>query len=97
MLTGQIEFYDDASAWGLIRSDDGRLYDLRGAQLGGLPPRVGDRVGFDSQAAPGAPRATNVRRLKPSPAEPEPSASRARPARASDPRSAHPPAGPRVG
>ena len=42
MISGQVEFYDEASGWGLIRGDDGRLYDLRASQLAGPLPRVGD-------------------------------------------------------
>jgi len=65
-MTGQVEFYDETCAWGLIRGDDGRLYDLRGPQLPGPPPRQGDRVLFDPQVAPGGPRAQAVRRAAPS-------------------------------
>jgi cold shock CspA family protein len=65
MISGQVEFYDEPTAWGLIRGDDGHLYDLRGNQLGGSLPRVGDRVLFEPQAAPGGPRAVGVRRAKP--------------------------------
>jgi cold shock CspA family protein len=66
MINGQIEFYDEESEWGLIRGDDGHLYELRSAQL--ASPRVGDKVLFEPQHAAGAPRATAVRRLKPAPA-----------------------------
>jgi cold shock CspA family protein len=62
IMTGQVEFYDETCAWGLIRGDDGHLYDLRGAQFPGPPPRLGDRVLFDPQPAPGGPRALAVRR-----------------------------------
>ena len=65
MISGQVEFYDEPSGWGLIRGDDGRLYDLRASQLAGPLPRVGDRVLFEPQAASGGPRATGVRRIKP--------------------------------
>ena len=65
IINGQVEFYDEPSAWGIIRGDDGCLYDLRGAQLVGPPPRLGDRVAFEPQAGPGGPRAVAVRRLKP--------------------------------
>jgi cold shock CspA family protein len=68
MINGRVEFYDEPSAWGLIRGDDGRLYDLRGAQLGGPVPQVGERVLFEPQPAPGGPRAAAVRRLNPAPA-----------------------------
>jgi len=69
-MNGHVEFYDEDSAWGLIRGDDGRLYDLRGAQVIGAPPQVGERLLFEPQAAPGAPRAAAVRRLVPVPAAP---------------------------
>ncbi len=62
-MNGQVTFYDETSAWGLIRGDDDGLYDLRGAQLPGPPPRVGDRVLFDPQPASGGPRAAAVRRI----------------------------------
>jgi cold shock CspA family protein len=62
-INGQVEFYDEASAWGLVRGDDGCLYDLRGGQLPGPPLRLGERVVFDPQPGPGAPRAAAVRRL----------------------------------
>ena len=68
MINGQIEFYDEDSGWGLIRGDDGHLYDLRAAQLSGPAPRVGDKVLFEPQPAPGGPRAVAVRRLNPPPA-----------------------------
>ena len=66
MINGQIEFYDEESEWGLIRGDDGHLYELRSAQL--PAPRVGDKVLFEPQHAAGAPRAVAVRRLRPAPA-----------------------------
>jgi len=65
MITGQVEFYDEATAWGLIRGDDGHLYDLRGGHISGARPSVGDKVVFEPQAAPGGPRATGVRRVPP--------------------------------
>jgi cold shock CspA family protein len=66
MINGQIEFYDEDSEWGLIRGDDGHLYELRSAQL--AAPRVGDKVLFEPQSAAGAPRAVAVRRIRPAPA-----------------------------
>ncbi len=66
MINGQIEFYDEESEWGLIRGDDGHLYELRSAQL--PAPRVGDKVLFEPQSASGGPRAVAVRRLRPAPA-----------------------------
>jgi cold shock CspA family protein len=68
MINGQIEFYDEESEWGLIRGDDGHLYELRSAQFAGPAPRVGDKVLFEPQSASGGPRAVAVRRLKPAPA-----------------------------
>jgi hypothetical protein len=63
-ISRQIEFYDEPTSWGLIRGDDGHLYDLRGGQLAGSPPRVGDKVLFEPQSAPGGPPAVAVRRVK---------------------------------
>lgn len=67
MQSGRVEFWDDACAWGLIRGEDGRLYDLRRGQVTSPPPRVGDRVWFEPHALRGVPRAVRVIRL-PSPA-----------------------------
>lgn len=66
MINGQVEFYDEESDWGLIRGDDGHLYELRSAQL--PAPRVGDKVLFEPQPGAGGPRAVAVRRLKSAPA-----------------------------
>ena len=41
----------------------GRLYGVRGAQLPGPPPVIGERVAFEPQPAPGGPRAVAVRRI----------------------------------
>ena len=68
MINGQIEFYDEDSERGLIRGDDGHLYELRSVQLAGPAPRVGDKVLFEPQHAAGAPRAVAVRRLRSAPA-----------------------------
>jgi cold shock CspA family protein len=68
MINGRIEFYDEESEWGLIRGDDGHLYELRSVQLAGPAPRIGDKVLFESQTGPGGGRAVAVRRLKPAPA-----------------------------
>jgi hypothetical protein len=65
MIGGQVEFYDEATAWGLIRGDDGHLYDWRGGLISGAPPSVGDKVVFEPQAAPGGRRAIGVRRVPP--------------------------------
>jgi hypothetical protein len=51
-VVGHITFYDQSLAWGIILGADGVLYAVRGAQLSGPPPRVGERVTFDPQ--PGA-------------------------------------------
>jgi cold shock CspA family protein len=67
MISGQVKFYDELTNWGLIRGNDGRLYDLRGAQFPGPPPRVGERVMFEPQPGPSGPRAAAVRRLDPAP------------------------------
>jgi len=65
VINGQVAFYDEACSWGLIRGEDGCLYDLRAAQLPGATPQVGERVVFEPQPAPGGPRAGAVRRLGP--------------------------------
>lgn len=59
--TGRIEFYDRPTAWGLIVGDDQELYVVRGRDGRGAPPRVGERVSFEAQAAPDAKRAAEVR------------------------------------
>jgi hypothetical protein len=61
-VIGKLKFYDEATAWGLIVGDDGGLYGVRGSQLPGPPPRVGEVLLFESQPAPGGPRAIAVRR-----------------------------------
>jgi len=63
-MNGQIRFYDERTAWGLILGEDGGLYAVRGGQLAGPPVRVGERVVFEPQDAPGGPRAAAVRRLR---------------------------------
>jgi hypothetical protein len=69
MINGQVEFYDEGCAWGLIRGEDGCLYDLRAGQLQGIAPRVGEWVTFEPQpASGGGPRASAVRRAGPPPA-----------------------------
>ena len=62
VVVGQIKFYDESTAWGVIQGADGGLYAMRGDQLAGPPPVVGDRVVFEPQPAPGGPRATAIRR-----------------------------------
>ena len=68
-VNGQVKFYDEDTAWGLIQGDDGGLYGVRGTRLPGPPLQVGEHVLFEPQAAPGGPRAAGVRRLR----MPEPS------------------------
>jgi len=63
-MHGLIKFYDDVAAWGVIQGEDGRLYSVRGGQLGAPPPRIGDRVAFEPEPAAGGPRAADVRRLR---------------------------------
>ena len=63
-MDGQIRFYDEPTAWGIILGDDGGLYVIRGGQLPGPPLQVGERVVFEPQPAPGGPRATAVRRVR---------------------------------
>jgi cold shock CspA family protein len=63
-VIGEVKFYDEASAWGLILGADGGLYVVRGTQLPGAPLRVGEQVSFEPQPAQGGPRAARVRRLR---------------------------------
>jgi cold shock CspA family protein len=63
-VTGQVKFYDEATAWGLILGSDGCLYVVRGNRLPGPPLRVDEHVLFEPQPAPGGPRASGVRRLR---------------------------------
>ena len=63
-MHGLIKFYDEVAAWGVIQGEDGRLYSVRGGQLGAPPPRLGERVAFEVEPAPGGPRAAEVRRLR---------------------------------
>ena len=63
-MTGQLRFYHQPTAWGLIAGDDGRLYMVRGDQLPGPPPREGERVTFEPVAAAGGPRAADVHRTR---------------------------------
>ena len=62
-MVGQIKFYDESTAWGVVLGADGGLYAIRGAQISGSPPQVGERVVFEPQPAAGGPRATAVRRM----------------------------------
>jgi cold shock CspA family protein len=63
-VIGQIKFYDDTTAWGIIQGADGGLYAMRGDQLAGPRPAMGDRVVFEVQPAPGGPRAIAIRRTR---------------------------------
>lgn len=63
-MTGQIEFYDEPSAWGIILGADGRLYVVRGNHIQTPPPRVGEPVAFEPHETPGGLRAVAVRRLR---------------------------------
>jgi len=63
-VIGQIKFYDESTAWGVIQGADGGLYAMRGDQLTGSRPEVGDRVVFEVQPAPGGPRAISIRRTR---------------------------------
>jgi cold shock CspA family protein len=67
-MTGQVRFYDPASAWGVIAGDDGQLYTVRGSQVAGSPPREGDKVHFEPVSAAGGQRAVGVRRIRRDPA-----------------------------
>ena len=62
-MTGQVKFYDEPTEWGLILGSDGTLYGLQRVRLPGPPLQVGERVRFEPQAAPGGPRAAEVRRF----------------------------------
>ncbi len=63
-MTGEVKFYDEIAAWGLIRGADGGLYVVSGHRLPGPPLRVGEQVLFEPQPAQGGPRAAGVRRLR---------------------------------
>ncbi|HYB43721.1 MAG TPA: hypothetical protein VEL75_18225 [Candidatus Methylomirabilis sp.] len=62
-MDGQIKFYDESTAWGVILGTDGRLYGVRGSR-GGPPLEIGERVVFEPQPAPGGPRAAELRRFR---------------------------------
>jgi len=62
-VDGQVTFYDESTAWGVILGDDGGLYAVRGTLLSGPPLQVGDRVVFEPRPAPGGPRAAGVQRV----------------------------------
>ena len=66
-MIGQVKFYDETTAWGLILGSDGALYGVQRARLPGPPLQIGERVRFEPQEAPGGPRAADVRRLPSSP------------------------------
>lgn len=70
-VDGQIKFYDESTAWGVILGDDGGLYVVRGTQLSGPPLQVGDRVVFEPRPAPGGPRAAGVQRVASAEAKPK--------------------------
>ena len=65
-MRGQVKFYDETAAWGLVLGDDGKLYGVTSPR-----PRAtetlteGEYVLFEPQAAPGGLRAVAVRRLRP--------------------------------
>ena len=61
-MEGQIKFYDETVAWGVVMGIDGKLYGVRRARRAG-PLHVGERVFFEPAMAPGGPRATSLRRL----------------------------------
>ena len=61
-MTGRMTFYDEPSAWGLILGDDQRVYVVRGSQVVGAAPRVGDKVLFEPEETGRALRALGVRR-----------------------------------
>jgi hypothetical protein len=61
-MTGRMTFYDEPSAWGLILGDDDRVYVVRGAQVVGTPPQVGEPVAFEPEQHGSALRAVRVRR-----------------------------------
>jgi len=62
-MIGQVKFYDEPTEWGIILGSDGALYGVQRVRLPGPPLQVGDRVQFEPHAAPGGPRARDVRRL----------------------------------
>jgi len=62
-MTGQLRFYDRATAWGVIIGDDGTLYMLDGQHLTAPPLRLGERMRFEPATGPGGLRATGIERL----------------------------------
>jgi cold shock CspA family protein len=62
-MTGEMTFYDKPTAWGLIAGDDGRLYVVRGDQVLGPSPQVGEKVCFEALDTTTGLRAVGVRRI----------------------------------
>lgn len=59
-MLGQLRFYDEATAWGLVIGEDGRLYAVRRSHMLAPEPEPGDRVTFDPRKTPGGLRAVAV-------------------------------------
>jgi cold shock CspA family protein len=62
-MKGEISFYDEPGAWGLVMGEDGRFYVVRGSQMPGVLPRVGERVDFEPVTTAFGLRAAAVRRV----------------------------------
>jgi cold shock CspA family protein len=60
-MLGLLGFYDEATAWGLILGEDGRLYAVRRSHMLEPGPQPGDRVTFEPRRGPGGLRAITVR------------------------------------
>lgn len=63
-MTGDMKFYDEATAWGVVVGEDGRLYVVRGPHLVTPRPDAGDAVTFEPRRAPGGLRAVDVRKAE---------------------------------
>jgi cold shock CspA family protein len=61
-ITGNMTFYDEPSAWGVILGDDGRIYIVRGGHMVAPSPRAGDKVAFEPRKTSSGLRAVDVRK-----------------------------------
>lgn len=63
-MTGDMTFYNEPTAWGLILGDDEPLYVVRGSYMVGPAPRVGEKVRFEPRETGRALKAVEVRRIR---------------------------------
>jgi hypothetical protein len=61
-MLGQLRFYDESTAWGLILGEDGRLYAVRRSHMVEPAPEPDDRVTFEPRRTAGGLRAITVRK-----------------------------------